>query len=41
MHKVIKVSVVVLTLIAAGASLSIAQERAAQPDKKVILHVAF
>jgi imidazolonepropionase-like amidohydrolase len=40
MHKVIKMSVVGLTLIAAGASLSIAQERAAQPGKKVILHVA-
>ena len=35
-----KRSVVILTLIAAGASLSIAQERAAQPGKKVILHAA-
>jgi imidazolonepropionase-like amidohydrolase len=30
----------IMTLIVAGASLSMAQERAAQPGKKIILHVA-
>jgi imidazolonepropionase-like amidohydrolase len=40
MHKMIRCSFAIVTLIAAGASLSVAQERAAQPSKKVILRVA-
>jgi imidazolonepropionase-like amidohydrolase len=40
MNKMIGRSFSIITLIVAGASLSIAQERAAQPGKKVILHAA-
>ena len=40
MHKVMKRSLVVLASIAAATSLSLAQDRAAQSGKKVILHVA-